>query len=128
MGNVANNFVCGDFHPTDQTGSRITKKSTNTGGVHTEHVLVDGLTLVSSSKVAIGSASAQSGTLNGSMVRLTPTQNCHVAFGANPTAVADGTCMYLPAGQPIVVGITSGQKLAVVQDSTAGSLFISVMA
>ena len=128
MTNVANNFIPGDAHPTDTVGSRIVKKSTNNFGVHTEHVISDGPTLVSSSKVAFTAASAQSGALNGTMVRLVPTQNCHVTFGANPTAVADGSCMYLLAGSATIVGITSGQKLAAIQDLAGGNLFISLMA
>lgn len=128
MANTASNFVSGDSHPLDAVAQRIVKKSTNVGGVHTEHVLCDGLTPGASSKVAVGAASAQSGVLTGAMVRLTPTTNCHVAFGANPTAVADGSCMYLPSGSQTIVGITSGQKVAAIQDSAAGNLFITVMA
>ena len=127
MSSTANNFVTGDCHATDTVATRVIKKSTNLGGVHQEHVLVDGLTVGLSSKVAIGAASAQSGALAGAMVRLVSTQNCHVAFGANPTAVADGSCLYLPAANPIIVAITSGQKLAVIEDSAAGNLFITVM-
>lgn len=126
-GNTANNFAVGDAHATDVTGTRITKKSTNLGGVHQEHVLVDGLTPGACSKVAVGAASAQSAAIAGAMVRLTPTTDCHVAFGANPTAAADGTCMFLPASQPIVLAFTSGNKIAVIQNAAAGTLFITVM-
>jgi hypothetical protein len=125
--NTANNYVAGDCHPLDMAGSKITKKSTNTGGVHQEHVLVDGLTPGACSKVAVGSVSAQSGAIAGSVVRLVPSTNCHVAFGANPTAAADGSCVYLPAGSVNVFAFTSGQKIAVIEDAAAGVLFITAL-
>ena len=126
-GNVANNFNAGDWHATDQSGLRVVMKSTNLAGVHTMHVLDDGLTPGACSKVAVGATSVQSAAIAAAMVRLTPSANCHVAFGASPVAVADGSCMYLPAGVPIVVAVTSGNKIAVIEDSAAGNLFITVV-
>ena len=126
-GNVANNFNAGDWHATDLSGVRVVVKTTNLAGVHTLHTLVDGATPGACSKVAVGATSAQSAAITGAMVRLTPSTNCHVAFGVSPTAAADGSCMYLPAGVPTVLAFTSGNKIAVIQDSAAGNLFITVM-
>ncbi len=60
-----------------------------------------------------------------SLVRLCATQNCHIAIGANPTAVADGTGLYLPSGVVEYVGITGGHKIAVIRDTADGNLFIT---
>ena len=128
MSNTANNFVEGDAHPVDVTGSKIVKKSTNTGGVHQEHVLVDGLTPGACSKVAVGATSAASAAIAGAMVRVVSTTDCHLAFGASPTAAADGTCVFLPASRPEVFAFTTGQKIAAIQNAASGTLFITVMA
>ena len=80
-----------------------------------------------SQKLAYTGASAQSAALQTrtSVVRLVSTSNCHVAFGSNPTAVADGTCLYLPLGVPVNVGVAPGTKIAAIQDSAGGNLFIT---
>jgi len=78
-----------------------------------------------SSKISIGAASAPSAAIQSKMVRLVATSDCHVAFGTNPTAVADGTCLFLPAGIPEYFVVNPGDKVAVIQDAAAGSLFIS---
>jgi hypothetical protein len=127
VANAANNFVMSDAHAMDAVGTRVIRKSTNVAGVHQEHVLVDGLTPGTSSKVAVGAASAASAAIAASMLRLVPTTNCHVAFGAAPVAVADGSCIYLPAGSVNVFAFTSGQKVAAIQDAAAGNLFLTVV-
>ena len=80
-----------------------------------------------SQKVALGATSVQSTAIAASLIRVVAQGDCHLAFGANPTAIADGTCLFLPAGMPEYFVITSGNKLAVIQDSAAatGSLFIT---
>lgn len=128
MSNVANNIVAGDGHATDAPGMRVQLKSTNTAGVHQLHQIRDPLTPGVSSKLAFTSASAQSGVLAGTIVRVVATQNCHLAFGANPTAAADGSCIYLPLGTTAYFSVASGCKVAAVQDSAPGNLFITVMA
>lgn len=84
----------------------------------------------SSQKVALGSASAQSTAINANMVRVVSQGDCHLAFGSNPTAAADGTCVFLPAGMPEYFVFTAGNKIAVIQDSAAatGNLFITAAA
>ena len=83
------------------------------------------ITPATSQKVAIGSGSAQSAAIAATVVRVVGTADCHLAFGANPTAVADGTCVFLPANVPEYFQVTSGNKLAVIQDSVAGNLYIT---
>lgn len=127
--NTTNNYAAGDSHPLDTIGCKILIKTTNNGaGVHTEHVIDDPLTPGASVKVAFTATSAQTGAITGTIVRVTATQNCHLAFGANPTAVADGSCVYLPASSTQMFAVTSGNKIAAIQDSAGGNLFITVMA
>jgi hypothetical protein len=72
--------------------------------------------------------SVQSAAIVGTKVRLVSTQPCHVAFGANPTAVADGSCFYLPAGVVEIVTVATGEKIAAIKEGeTAGKLFITVL-
>ena len=78
-----------------------------------------------SQKVAIGSSSAQSGAITALLARFVASADCHLAFGSNPTAVADGTCVFLPANVPEYFVVVSGNKVAVIQDSVSGNLFIT---
>lgn len=68
-----------------------------------------------------------------SVVRLIADHPCHVKIGlasdnsgAGPTAVGDGTCMYIAANVETRVGVPAGGSvLAVIEDgSTAGNLYI----
>jgi hypothetical protein len=79
----------------------------------------------SDQKVAIGAASAQSAAVGPYTyaVLLSCSSNCHIVFGTNPTATA--TSWMLKSTDPgLILGIAPGEKLAVIQDSGAGSLFI----
>lgn len=69
--------------------------------------------------------SAQSSAITAgvTIVRLFATQDCFVAFGANPTAAA--TSMFLAAGIVEYVGVTGGDKIAAIQSSAAGTLYIT---
>lgn len=85
-----------------------------------------------SQEVTIGSGSlvpTNPFTVGISVVRLTPTVACHVKIGqatpSAPTAAADGSCMYLPANIPTLVGVTDGDTVAVIQASDAGTLYIT---
>lgn len=80
-----------------------------------------------SQKKAFNGTSAQSTAvgISTSIVRLVATEDCHLAFGTNPTAVADGTCMFLPADTECYIGIQPSHKIAVIQDSAGGDLFIT---
>lgn len=157
MSNTANNFVGGNSYPIDEQGAEVIFKSANTAGVHVPSVNVDNISVNlsptnlaldaslqsmlaalpavrleaktpgASQKVAVGAASAASTAITGTAVRVVASVNCHLAFGASPAAAADGTCVYLPAGVPQVFTITSGWKAAVIEDSGAGNLFITVV-
>jgi hypothetical protein len=72
--------------------------------------------------VAVGAGSVQSAALsqgnNATMrrVRLFTDTDCFVTWGADPTAVGDGSSgMPLGAENPEVVGIETGHKVAVIQ-------------
>jgi hypothetical protein len=94
----------------------------NGAAVSAPHELAPG----KSCRVEIGAESAQSPVILGSAVRLVPTVSCHVAFGGNPEAAADGSCVYLPAGNPEFFQVRKGHKLAAIQDSAPGALFMTV--
>ena len=81
-----------------------------------------------SQMVAIGAASVQSAAVAATteIVRLVATVDCFVAFGTNPTAVAN-TSMRLVAGLPELFRINSSAKVAVIQASGGGSLYITEM-
>lgn len=76
--------------------------------------------------VAIGSTSVQSSALGAStkLVSLAATAACHVEFGANPTAT-NSTSMYIPANSVVKVAVTPSTKIAVIQNSTGGNLYIT---
>lgn len=50
------------------------------------------------------------------IVKLVPSANCRVVFGANPTAVA--TSEYLAADQEVWRGVSPGQRLSVYDGSS----------
>ena len=79
--------------------------------------------------VTISGTSAQSAATDGATraVRLHATTDMFVVFGSNPTAVADGTHMFLPAGQTETFRVEGGAKIAGIQDSAGGSLYITEM-
>jgi hypothetical protein len=84
-----------------------------------------------SQKVAFTDTSAQSAALSGgsntdsTIVRVFATEDCHIKIGANPTAIADGTCMFLPAGIVEYIGISPTDKIAAIRDATSGYLYIT---
>lgn len=59
------------------------------------------------------------------VIRLVATDNCHIEFGDSP--VASTTSMFLPAGVIEYFYIKDNQKIAVIQNSSTGMLFISLM-
>lgn len=86
-----------------------------------------------SQPVSISGSSVQSVAFEKdvSCVVLYATATCFIKIGANPTALDDGSCMIVPAGFYIGVGIyttnqqSSVYKLAVIQNSGAGTLYIT---
>lgn len=80
-----------------------------------------------SQKRSFTGTSAQSSALGAktTIVRLYATEDCHIKTGANPTAVADGTCLFLPANSVEYIGVEPTHKVAVIQDTASGDLFIT---
>ena len=80
-------------------------------------------------RVAVAATSAQSTTVGDEtdFIKLIPNTDCHILIGENPTAAADGTSHFIPASQntapiPVKAGL---DKVAVIQDSAAGFLYIT---
>jgi hypothetical protein len=98
------------------------KAKSGSGGVPFEAIYIG-----TSQKKAFTAASAQSTALGSktSVVRLYATQDCHIKTGTNPTAVADGTCLFLPADTIAHIGVNAADKIAVIRDSADGNLFIT---
>ena len=82
-----------------------------------------------SQKRTFTAVSAQSTALDSwtNVVRVYATQDCYLAFGESPTAVATGTDVFLPAGQAEYFRVDGGCKIAVIRDSADGNLFITEM-
>ena len=73
--------------------------------------------------VDVGAASAAITNAVGSQtyqVRLIAQEDCHVEFGAAPTAVA-ATSMFLAANREEVFSISPGEKVAVIQNAAVAS-------
>jgi len=87
---------------------------------------VPGIKPGASQSVSIGGSSTQGTAVAGNTtaVLLCATVACFVAVGSNPTAVA-GTSLYLPANVPLFVGIGAGQKVAAIQASSGGTLYVT---
>lgn len=79
----------------------------------------------SAQSAAIGTAGAAPGT--DVTVRLVATTDCWLAFGTNPTAVADAAdAIFLPSGVVEYMDVVAGSKIAVIQNSGSGKLNIGV--
>lgn len=55
------------------------------------------------------------------VLRITPTTACFVTSAVTPTALADGTHHYLPAGVPQDLIFPTAHKLAFISDGATGS-------
>ncbi len=80
-----------------------------------------------------GGASAGSGVVatpqHTTHIRVVATAGCWIALGANPTAAVGGaTSFYLPANTPEYFWVVPGERLAVIQDTAAGSLNVAELA
>ena len=66
-------------------------------------------------------------TNNTRHVRLVATVACWVSFGSPPVAalVRGPAAMFLPAGLPEYFWVRQGEQIAVIQDATAGFLYIT---
>ena len=73
--------------------------------------------------VAYVGSSVQSAAIGGPVVRVVSTTDCHIAFGANPTATA--TSMLLPAKVPEYFICSPTDKVAAIQDAAGGNLSVT---
>lgn len=78
-----------------------------------------------SQKISFNGTSAQSSAFGSgtTLVRCYSAVACYIARGVNPTASA--TTIYWPAGLLDYVGVLPGEKIAVIQESSAGTFHIS---
>lgn len=77
-------------------------------------------------KVTFAASSVQSAAVGNYTyaVILSTTATCHIAVGVNPTATA--TTYLLKATDPsLILGIKPGEKVAAIQDTAGGSLFMT---
>lgn len=89
-------------------------------------VNVIALTGGQSQKVDISSTSAQSAAITAGWALVTPSTDCFMRQGADPTAASDGTDQILLGGNTYrVVGIAAGNKLAFKTTSATGSVYIT---
>lgn len=79
----------------------------------------------STQSVAVSGTSAQSAAISGSTgyVRLFATTMCHIRVGSNPTA----TTSHMPLAPfvPEYFVVPSGTKIAAIQNSSSGTLYIT---
>lgn len=78
-----------------------------------------------SQAVAISTSSAQSAAISGKQAIVTCTTAAFVRRGSNPTALSNGTDMYLPAGTTFRLAINPGDKLAFITPTGAGTAYIT---
>lgn len=85
----------------------------------------DAIWLGPSQIISTNSSSQQSSAVgsNCSIVKIFCTQDCYIAIGANPTASA--TTAFQPGGIQDYFAIQAGWKVAAVQVSVAGIIYIT---
>jgi hypothetical protein len=84
--------------------------------------------LGSGMKVTTSGTSAQSAVMpaNTQIVRVVCSAASYISFSADPTADTT-TSIYMPAGLVEYFAIEPGEKLAVIQDSAAGTVYVQPM-
>lgn len=81
-----------------------------------------------SQSLTVGASSVQSALPQAgvTIVRLFSTVDAWIAFGTNPTAVAEASnSMFLPGGIVEYFEIGVAEKIAVIRNSTSGKLYIT---
>ena len=88
---------------------------------------MDPYKVIGTSVVAISGSSAASSAFASqtTIVRVVSTTDCFIRFDANPTATSSH--MYLPAGVVEYFRVTPGHKVAGIQRSAAGNLYVTEM-
>lgn len=59
------------------------------------------------------------------VMRVTATADCFITEAAAPTAVADGTQMFLRAGEPVVMAFTGSNKVAAIRLTADGAVYFT---
>lgn len=94
-------------------------------GLFQEHSIA-ALTGGQSASVAISSTSAQSAAITTGGALVTPTVDCFMRQGVNPTALSNGTDQLLLANNTYRVGyIENDNKLAFITTAATGSVYIT---
>lgn len=88
---------------------------------HALPVMVPGTSL----SLAYTTAQVTANAIGSPVVRLVATTDCFVLFGTAPTALNDGTSIFLPANQPAFFGIDPAHKISALQVSAGGTLYIT---
>jgi hypothetical protein len=78
-----------------------------------------------SAAVSISSTSAQSAAINADYVLVTLTTPAFVRQGADPTALSDGTDIYLLADLTYRLNVKRGNKLAFKTSSASGTAYVT---
>lgn len=86
---------------------------------------IQAVSLLGTDKVSFTGTSVQSLVIPEgiTLVRITTTENCFIEFGANPTATT--TSHYFLSGLPDYFRVVPGTKLAFLQETVAGTAYIS---
>lgn len=90
-------------------------------GMYDQTYRIDGTTQV----VSYDSSTATTNAVGAQTyaVRVAVTTDCHVAFGAAPTATTSNP--FMPAGSVEYFRVTPGQKLAFIKNASAGSAYVT---
>lgn len=59
------------------------------------------------------------------LIRIFATADCFIKMGANPTALIDGTSYFVPGGIVDFIGVNPGDKIAAIQSTANGTLYIA---
>lgn len=78
-----------------------------------------------SQAVSISSTSAQSTVIAADSAVITPTVDCFVRYGSNPTATSDGTDQLLLGNMQYRVSFPRGSRLAFKTTSASGTVYIT---
>lgn len=78
-----------------------------------------------SQKLTISAVAAQSAAITANIVELSPSIDCYVRAGANPTAVNTGVDHFLMGGTTQFFRFSSGDKISVISELGAGVIHIS---
>lgn len=82
--------------------------------------------LYKSSTVTIGASSTQSSTFDAAVkaIMISATADCHIVIGLNAAATAAAT-LIRAAYPPLIFATAPGELIAVIQDSTGGTLYVT---